>query len=67
LSLRQSGSVHLDNPNGTAILITDEKKVRYAVVGGGQITQKAFMPGIGQTDNLMRWSCYPIFGGDPCQ
>lgn len=26
-------------------------KVRYAVVGGGQISQQAFMPGIGQTDN----------------
>ncbi|MBD8620485.1 Gfo/Idh/MocA family oxidoreductase [Sphingomonas sp. CFBP 13728] len=27
------------------------KKVRYAVVGGGQISQQAFMPGIGRTDN----------------
>lgn len=26
-------------------------KVRYAVVGGGQISQQAFMPGIGRTDN----------------
>ncbi|WP_260929243.1 Gfo/Idh/MocA family protein [Novosphingobium sp. 9] len=26
-------------------------KVRYAVVGGGQISQQAFMPGIGKTDN----------------
>ncbi|AOX19338.1 Gfo/Idh/MocA family protein [Kozakia baliensis] len=25
------------------------KKIRYAVVGGGQISQQAFMPGIGQT------------------
>ncbi len=28
-----------------------KKKVRYAVVGGGQISQQAFMPGIGRTDN----------------
>ncbi|WP_277969092.1 Gfo/Idh/MocA family protein [Sphingomonas echinoides] len=27
------------------------KKVRYAVVGGGQISQQAFMPGVAQTDN----------------
>jgi glucose-fructose oxidoreductase len=27
------------------------KKVRYAVVAGGQISQQAFMPGIGRTDN----------------
>ncbi|NTB87544.1 Gfo/Idh/MocA family protein [Agrobacterium tumefaciens] len=27
------------------------KKVRYAVVGGGQISQQAFMPGVGQTSN----------------
>ncbi len=27
------------------------KKVRYAVVGSGQISQQAFMPGIGQTNN----------------
>ncbi|MBB3938181.1 Gfo/Idh/MocA family protein [Aureimonas phyllosphaerae] len=27
------------------------KKVRYAVVGGGQISQQAFMPGIGRTGN----------------
>jgi len=27
------------------------KKVRYAVVGGGQISQQAFMPGISRTDN----------------
>lgn len=26
-------------------------KIRYAVVGGGQISQQAFMPGVGQTDN----------------
>lgn len=29
----------------------DTKKVRYAVVGGGQISQQAFMPGVGQTNN----------------
>jgi glucose-fructose oxidoreductase len=28
-----------------------KKKVRYAVVGGGQISQQAFMPGIARTDN----------------
>jgi predicted dehydrogenase len=28
-----------------------KKKVRYAVVAGGQISQQAFMPGIGRTDN----------------
>jgi predicted dehydrogenase len=27
------------------------KKVRYAVVGGGQISQQAFMPGVARTDN----------------
>jgi predicted dehydrogenase len=27
------------------------KKIRYAVVGGGQISQQAFMPGIGRADN----------------
>ncbi|SFB62278.1 hypothetical protein SAMN03159496_05985 [Rhizobium sp. NFR07] len=30
---------------------TPEKKIRYAVVAGGQISQQAFMPGIKQTDN----------------
>jgi hypothetical protein len=28
-----------------------KKKIRYAVVAGGQISQQAFMPGIGRTDN----------------
>jgi predicted dehydrogenase len=28
-----------------------KRKVRYAVVAGGQISQQAFMPGIGRTDN----------------
>lgn len=28
-----------------------KNKVRYAVVGGGQISQQAFMPGISRTDN----------------
>jgi glucose-fructose oxidoreductase len=28
-----------------------KKKVRYAVVAGGQISQQAFMPGVGRTDN----------------
>ncbi|WP_110685027.1 Gfo/Idh/MocA family protein [Salinicola aestuarinus] len=27
------------------------QKIRYAVIGGGQISQQAFMPGIGQADN----------------
>lgn len=27
------------------------KKIRYAVVGGGQIAQQAFMPGIARTNN----------------
>ena len=27
------------------------KKIRYAVVGGGQISQQAFMPGVGRTNN----------------
>lgn len=32
--------------------MTDNPKtVRYAVIGGGQIAQQAFMPGIGQTNN----------------
>lgn len=30
---------------------TDERPVRWAVVGGGQISQQAFMPGLGQTDS----------------
>lgn len=30
---------------------TPEKKIRYAVVAGGQISQQAFMPGVKQTDN----------------
>lgn len=29
----------------------NKKKVRYAVVAGGQISQQAFMPGIGRTNN----------------
>ncbi|AYD04698.1 Gfo/Idh/MocA family oxidoreductase [Neorhizobium sp. NCHU2750] len=32
-------------------MTSDAKKIRYAVVGGGQIAQQAFMPGIGQTSN----------------
>lgn len=32
-------------------MFASKEKVRYAVVGGGQISQQAFMPGIGRTDN----------------
>jgi glucose-fructose oxidoreductase len=32
-------------------MLGHKKKVRYAVVAGGQISQQAFMPGIGRTDN----------------
>ncbi len=32
-------------------MTSEAKKIRYAVVGGGQISQQAFMPGIGQTTN----------------
>ncbi|TCU51762.1 oxidoreductase family protein [Novosphingobium sp. PhB57] len=32
-------------------MFASKEKVRYAVFGGGQISQQAFMPGIGRTDN----------------
>ena len=38
------------------------KKVRYAVVGGGQISQQAFMPGVGRTDNS---ELVALVTGDP--
>jgi predicted dehydrogenase len=38
------------------------KKVRYAVVGGGQISQQAFMPGIARTDNS---ELVALVTGDP--
>lgn len=37
-------------------------KVRYAVVGGGSISQGAFMPGVGQTDNSVMTA---LVTGDP--
>ncbi|UZE31116.1 Gfo/Idh/MocA family protein [Pseudomonas asplenii] len=37
-------------------------KVRYAVVGGGSISQGAFMPGIGQTENSVMTA---LVTGDP--
>jgi predicted dehydrogenase len=37
-------------------------KVRYAVVGGGQISQQAFMPGVGRTDNSVLAA---LVTGDP--
>jgi glucose-fructose oxidoreductase len=37
-------------------------KVRYAVVGGGQISQQAFMPGIARTDNS---ELVALVTGDP--
>jgi glucose-fructose oxidoreductase len=38
------------------------KKVRYAVVGGGQISQQAFMPGIARTNNS---ELVALVTGDP--
>jgi len=38
------------------------KKIRYAVVGGGQISQQAFMPGVGRTDNS---ELVALVTGDP--
>ena len=38
------------------------KKVRYAVVGGGQISQQAFMPGIARTNNS---ELLALVTGDP--
>ncbi|WBO21525.1 Gfo/Idh/MocA family protein [Sphingomonas abietis] len=38
------------------------KKIRYAVVGGGQIAQQAFMPGIGRTNNSVLAA---LVTGDP--
>ena len=38
------------------------KKLRYAVVGGGQISQQAFMPGIARTDNS---EIVALVTGDP--
>jgi len=38
------------------------KKVRYAVVAGGQISQQAFMPGIGRTNNS---ELVALVTGDP--
>lgn len=37
-------------------------KIRYAVVGGGSISQGAFMPGVGQTDNSVMTA---LVTGDP--
>ncbi|MCQ9136924.1 Gfo/Idh/MocA family oxidoreductase, partial [Streptomyces sp. IBSBF 2807] len=37
-------------------------KIRYAVVGGGSISQGAFMPGIGQTENSVMTT---LVTGDP--
>ncbi len=37
-------------------------KIRYAVVGGGSISQGAFMPGIGQTENSVLTA---LVTGDP--
>ncbi len=37
-------------------------KIRYAVVGGGWISQGAFMPGVGQTDNSVITA---LVTGDP--
>ncbi|WCT72230.1 Gfo/Idh/MocA family oxidoreductase [Sphingomonas naphthae] len=39
-------------------------KVRYAVVGGGQISQQAFMPGIARTDNSVLAA---LVTGDPAK
>lgn len=39
-----------------------KEKVRYAVVGGGQIAQQAFMPGVGRTDNS---EIVALVTGDP--
>ena len=41
---------------------TFEGKIRYAVVGGGWISQGAFMPGVGQTSNS---SLAAVVTGDP--
>ncbi|MGI4733663.1 MAG: hypothetical protein ACRYG7_00625 [Janthinobacterium lividum] len=38
------------------------KKIRYAVVGGGQIAQQAFMPGIVRTNNS---ELVALVTGDP--
>ncbi|SNB67246.1 Predicted dehydrogenase [Arboricoccus pini] len=38
------------------------RKVRYGVVGGGWISQQAFMPGVGQTDNSEMTA---LITGDP--
>ncbi len=43
----------MPNPDG---------KIRYAVVGGGSISQGAFMPGVGQTDNSVMTA---LVTGDP--
>lgn len=40
------------------------KKIRYAVVGGGQIAQQAFMPGIGRTNNS---ELAALVTGDPAK
>lgn len=41
-----------------------KKKIRYAVVAGGQISQQAFMPGIGRTDNS---ELAALVTGDPAK
>jgi predicted dehydrogenase len=43
-------------------MFTHTKKVRYAVVGGGQISQQAFMPGIARTNNS---ALAALVTGDP--
>lgn len=40
----------------------NQRKVRYAVVAGGWISQGAFMPGVGQTDNSVMTA---LVTGDP--
>lgn len=41
---------------------SSNRKIRYGVVGGGSISQGAFMPGIGQTDNSVITA---LVTGDP--
>ncbi|MCS4282526.1 putative dehydrogenase [Pseudomonas sp. BIGb0278] len=41
---------------------SSDGKIRYAVVGGGSISQGAFMPGVGQTDNS---ALAALVTGDP--
>jgi len=43
-------------------MFNQTKKVRYAVVGGGQISQQAFMPGVARTNNS---ELVALVTGDP--